>query len=147
MSAAANLPLERLRRTFNLSINEARVLVLLTALELDTRLRETVRQISCSQCGAPVDLARDPACSHCGAPIALIDPEGVAKALQDLATAGNKAAPDEREAMRTALSDAQVNAIFELERMRGSEPKPEYDLLAVGLSAVGAFLAERLGSL
>jgi hypothetical protein len=111
------------------------------------RLRETVRQVSCSQCGAPVDLARDPACSHCGAPIALIDPEGVAKALQDLAIAGNKAAPEERDAMRAALTEAQVNAIFELERMRGSEPKPEYDLLAVGLSAVGAFLAERLGSL
>jgi len=111
------------------------------------RLRETVRQISCSQCGAPVDLARDPACSHCGAPIALVDPEGVAKALQDLASEGNRAAPDERESMRTALTDAQVNAIFELERMRGNEPKPEHDLLAIGLGAVGAWLASRLDSL
>ena len=96
------------------------------------RLRETVRQISCSQCGAP---------------IALVDPEGVAKALQDLASEGNRAAPDERESMRTALTDAQVNAIFELERMRGNEPKPEHDLLAIGLGAVGAWLASRLDSL
>jgi ribosomal protein L37E len=109
------------------------------------RLRETVRQISCSQCGAPVDLARDPACSHCGAPIALIDPEGVAKALQDLATQRSRTAPDERESMRAALTDTQIKAIFELERMRAGEP--EQDLLAVGLAAVGAWLVTRLESL
>lgn len=109
------------------------------------RLRETVRQISCSQCGAPVDLTRDPACTHCGAPIALIDPEGVARALHDLASEGNQAAPDEREAVRAALTDAQVNAMFELERMRGAAP--ERDLLAVGLAAAGAWLAARFTSL
>ena len=49
------------------------------------RLRATVRQISCSQCGAPVDLAADTACKHCGAAVALIDPEGVAKAVRELA--------------------------------------------------------------
>ena len=37
------VPLERLRRTFHLSPRELRILVLLTALELDTRLRERVR--------------------------------------------------------------------------------------------------------
>ena len=105
------------------------------------RLRQTVRQISCSQCGAPVDLARDPACTHCGAPIALIDPEGVAKALQDLATARSPAAPDEREANRAALTDTQIKAIFDLERMR--EGEPEQDLLAIGLAAVGVWLATR----
>jgi len=105
------------------------------------RLRQTVRQISCSQCGAPVDLAKDPACTHCGAPIALIDPEGVAKALQDLASARSAAAPDEREANRAALTDAQIKAIFDLERVR--EGEPEQDLLAVGLAAVGVWLATR----
>ncbi len=45
------------------------------------KLRATVRQVACSQCGAPVDLANATACTHCGAPVALIDPDGVAKAL------------------------------------------------------------------
>jgi hypothetical protein len=103
------------------------------------RLRDTVRQISCSQCGAPIDLAADPACTHCGAPLALLDPEGVAKALQDLATERSKAAPDERDAMRAALTDAQIKAMFDLERMR--EGEPEQDLLAVGLAAAGVWLA------
>jgi len=108
------------------------------------RLRETVRQISCSQCGAPVDLATDSACTHCGAPIALIDPEGVAKALQELATERSGAAPDERDSMRAALTDAQVNAIFELERMR--EGEAERDLLAIGLAAVGDWVATHFAS-
>jgi predicted amidophosphoribosyltransferase len=102
-----------------------------------------VRQISCSQCGAPIDLEKDSACTHCGAPIALIDPEGVAKALQDLATARNATAPDEREAHRAALTDAQIKAIFDLERMREREGDREQDLLAVGLAAAGVWLATR----
>jgi hypothetical protein len=107
------------------------------------RLRETVRQISCSQCGAPIDLARDPACTHCGAPIALIDPDGVAKALQDLGATGAAAADAERDAVRSGLTDAQIDAIFELQRERAGAPEP--DVLAVGIAAVGAWLARRFG--
>src|SRR6185369_11338912 len=82
------------------------------------KLRATVRQVACSQCGAPIDLVAQSACAHCGAPVALIDPEGVAKALADL-TAG-KAAPTagDSEAMHARLSDAQIDAIFDLARTR-----------------------------
>ena len=106
------------------------------------RLRDTVRQISCSQCGAPIDLAADPACPHCGAPIALIDPEGVAKALQGLATGRSGAAAQEHESLQAALTDAQIKAVFDLERIR--EGEREHDLLAVGLAAVGVWLATQL---
>ena len=48
-------------------------------------------------------------------------------------------------AMHTTLSDAQVNAIFDLERMRTSEG--DDDLVAIGAAAIGAlvgvFLAGR----
>lgn len=112
------------------------------------RLRDTVRQISCSQCGAPIDLARDSACSHCGSPIALIDPDSVAKALSEL-KATIDATPDAAEATRKALYDAQIDAIFSEERRRlHPEREPEHvDLVTVGVAAigalVGAFLAER----
>jgi hypothetical protein len=102
------------------------------------RLRATVRQISCSQCGAPVDLAADSACRHCGAAVALIDPEGVAKALREL-TAASGRAPSDPEAMRAKLSDAQIDAIFELQRTRESERGD--DLVAVGAAAIGALVA------
>jgi hypothetical protein len=49
-----------------------------------TKLRRTVRQISGSQCGGPIDLTKDTGCTHCGAPIGLVDPDGVAKAVHDL---------------------------------------------------------------
>jgi len=103
------------------------------------RLRATARQVACSQCGAPIDLVAQSACAHCGAPVALIDPEGVAKALADL-TAG-KAAPTagDSEAMRTRLSDAQIEAIFDLARMR--ETKGNDDLVSVGAAAIGALIA------
>ena len=44
-----------------------------------------MKQIACSQCGAPIDLEKDNACQHCGAAVALIDPDGVTKALRELA--------------------------------------------------------------
>jgi hypothetical protein len=108
------------------------------------RLRDTVRQIACSQCGAPIDLATDHACAHCGAPIALIDPEGVAKALRDLDAGRTRAAADNHEAARAALTDAQVKALFDLERMR--EGEPDRDVLAIGLAAAGAWLVEWLAA-
>jgi hypothetical protein len=109
------------------------------------KLRATVRQIACSQCGAPIDLATDSACTHCGAPVALIDPEGVAKALHDLAHVASAPASTAPEAMRTALSDAQVNAIFDTERIR--QRQGEHDLVAIGAAAIGALVAGLLQSI
>jgi hypothetical protein len=109
------------------------------------RLRATVRQISCSQCGAPVDLATDSACKHCGAAVALIDPEGVAKALRELAAGASSPAPSDPDAMRAKLSDAQIDAIFDLKRMRQGEA--DDDLVAIGAAAIGALVAGLLRSI
>jgi hypothetical protein len=111
------------------------------------QLRATVRQISCSQCGAPVDLAADSACKHCGAAVALIDPEGVAKALRELAASAAAQAPADAEALRTSLSDAQINAIFDVERMRQSQRESGDDLVAIGAAAIGGLIAGLLRSL
>jgi len=109
------------------------------------KLRATVRQISCSQCGAPVDLATDSACKHCGAAVALIDPEGVAKAVRELAASASATASSDPEAVRTKLSDAQINAIFDLDRMRQSEG--DDDLVAIGAAAIGLLLGGLLRSI
>ena len=103
------------------------------------KLRATVRQISCSQCGAPVDLATDSACSHCGAAVALIDPDGVAKALRELSGGVSTPVSADPNAMRAAMSDAQVNAIFDLERMRQRDG--DDDLVAIGAAAIGALIS------
>jgi hypothetical protein len=107
------------------------------------KLRETVRQISCSQCGAPIDLATASACGHCGAPIALIDPDSVAKAIQQLSMAAGAgtATGGSTDMSRTAISDAQIDALFDIERRRlHSERDERVDVLAVGTQAIGALI-------
>jgi hypothetical protein len=108
------------------------------------KLRAIVRQIACSQCGAPVDLANATACTHCGAPVALIDPDGVAKALHDLAAGASSLAPSDPEAIRHRLSDAQIDAIFDLARMRQDEGNG--DIVSIGAAAIGALIAGLLAA-
>jgi DNA-directed RNA polymerase subunit RPC12/RpoP len=36
-------------------------------------LRKSVESINCSNCGAPIDLARGSACTHCGSPLSMLD--------------------------------------------------------------------------
>jgi len=108
------------------------------------KLRATIRQVACSQCGAPVDLASESACTHCGAPVALIDPEGVAKALRELGTGAAAPAAADPAAMQNRLSNAQIDAIFDLARMR--ESKGNDDLVAIGATAIGALIAGFIAS-
>src|SRR5205823_4731720 len=103
------------------------------------KLRATVCQIACSQCGAPIDLANASACTHCGAPIALIDPDSVAKALHDLAAGASSPTPSDPDAMRNRLSEAQIDAIFDLAQTRRDDKN--HDIVAVGAAAIGALIS------
>jgi hypothetical protein len=111
------------------------------------QLRATIRTVSCSQCGAPVDLASASACSHCAAPIALIDPDGVTKALRQLmqpGTSGATAASDDNRTSAT-LRDAQIDALLDLERRRlHRETEREIDMVSIGAQAIGALLGALL---
>jgi len=102
------------------------------------KLRATVRQVNCSQCGAPIDLATETACAHCGAAITLIDADSIAKALHDLASAGTLCIGQQAAPTTAALGDAQLNALFDLERSR--EHEEGHDLLAIGATAIGALV-------
>ncbi len=109
------------------------------------RLRATVKQIACSQCGGPIDLATDSACSHCGAPIAMIDPDSVATAIHALTSPQSGGPPSSNaNATRQALSDAQIDALFDQERMR--ERAGHNDLLVIGAEAIGALVSAFLRS-
>jgi hypothetical protein len=127
--------------TFNMFLREKNFIRSPTLAELN-KLRETVRQISCSQCGGPIDLSKDTACTHCGAFIALIDPDGVAKAVHDLTIGQGSTAPATQEQTSVALSNAQLDAFFDRERI--DEHDGSHDLLAIGVAAVGAALGAML---
>jgi hypothetical protein len=106
------------------------------------RLRTMVRQITCSQCGAPIDLATDSACPFCHAPLSLIDPDGVAKALRELSSPPVDAmSPSPSATAAAALHEAQMQAIFNSDRIGSSDGR--HDLLAIGAGAIGGLL-ERL---
>jgi len=126
--------------TFNQFLRQKNFIRTPSPAEL-AKLRATVRQIACSQCGAPVDLSTDAACTHCGAPVSLIDPDGVTKALHELAAGSTHPAAADPDAMRAALSDAQINAILDVKLMREQPAEREHDLVAIGAAAIGALIA------
>ncbi len=129
--------------TFNQFLREKNFIRAPSPAEL-ARLKATVKQIACSQCGAPIDLAADNACPHCGAAVALIDPDGVANALHDLAAGAAQIAPDDAAGMSTTLSDAQIDAIFNVTRLRDSEGTS--DLVAIGAAAIGGIVGALIAS-
>jgi hypothetical protein len=61
----------------------------LTPAELQ-RVRSQVRQIKCSECGAPVDLEHSTRCEYCHAAISFLDPEAVEKAMRVWSEADNR---------------------------------------------------------
>lgn len=49
-----------------------------------TQLKAQVKQVKCSSCGGPINLASESACGYCKAPIAVLDADAVEKALLKL---------------------------------------------------------------
>jgi Zn-finger nucleic acid-binding protein len=50
-------------------------------------LRARITQVSCSNCGAPLDLDKDVACGYCRAPISMLDPDQIRATLAELQAA------------------------------------------------------------
>ena len=61
----------------------------LTEMEL-RRVRSQVRQIRCSECGAPIDLEHDSVCKYCRAPVSFLDAEAVEKAVRMWSSAADR---------------------------------------------------------
>ena len=58
----------------------------LSAKEVD-ELRRHVRQVNCTNCGAPVDVERNAACAFCRTPVSILDPDQLVKAVSQLKAA------------------------------------------------------------
>lgn len=79
-----------------------------TATELQ-QVRAQVRQITCSECGAPIDLENEQQCKYCHAPIAFLDPDAVEKAMRMYADKDqHRAASPSPEALAAALRHTAV---------------------------------------
>jgi hypothetical protein len=62
-------------------LREKQFLRALTPVELQ-RVRVEVKQLQCSNCGAPIDLEHSTSCSYCGSAIAMLDVNAVKDAMQ-----------------------------------------------------------------
>lgn len=86
-------------------------------------LAERVKVISCTSCGAPVDLRKDHACPYCRAALSLLDPKAVQQAL---AGYGRQAQRMEEGPRPTDLADALVTIERDRERARREEQKTRW---------------------
>jgi hypothetical protein len=118
----------------------------LTQFEIDD-MAQRVAVISCSACGAPVDLRKDHACPHCRSAFSLLDPQAVEHALQGYA----KATSGTGELKIPQLADALV--MLERDRLRAQreakergtllfpgDTSPRVDLWGLGVAMVGRLL-------
>ena len=72
--------------TFGEFLREKNFVRPLSGAEL-AELRQHVKQISCSSCGAPIDLERSSACGYCRAPVSVLDARQVEKVVAELKAA------------------------------------------------------------
>ena|SRR5688572_7962278 len=115
--------------TFFQFLREKQFVRELTGAEI-AQLRATVKQVRCSSCGAPVDLARNAACGYCRAPVSILDADAVAKTLAELGA----------QERGRKLGDPQqvVNALLEGRRPAlGGPVDPDEALAAVISSSKG----------
>jgi hypothetical protein len=103
----------------------------LSAAQLDL-LRQNVQSINCSNCGAPIDLARASTCAHCGTAISTVDLEQISRMAQQLQRANSP----RKEIDVAALFDA-FKADLDRERQR-DEPG---GLVEAGLRMVAGWLS------
>jgi hypothetical protein len=105
--------------TFFQFLREKQFVRSLSPLEID-RLKATVKQVRCSGCGAPIDVARDAACSFCRSPLSILDPAAVEKALAGLSDADRR---------RTAPDKAAIESAFDSLIATHRRPRPESGLM------------------
>ena len=105
-------------------------------------LRERVQTLTCSRCGAPVDLASGSACTFCRAPLSLIDTkqvESVVRALQEAEAEerDHRAVPDDLP-LRLLRDRQHVDEVFAglEEHPRWAEVGDSFDLVEHGLASV-----------
>ena len=105
------------------------------------RLKQLVRVIRCSSCGAPIDLERQVSCGYCRAPIAILDPEAVAQTLRELDAAAAMRAHIAQPAHAAAgmLEAARFERAMATEERRSGASG--VDLVSVGLALLESLVS------
>jgi hypothetical protein len=119
----------------------------LSAVEVE-QLKQSVRTVTCSSCGATVDLNTGSACPYCRAPVSMLDPKQMDAVVQQL----NREDAKRQEANKGAIDPALAVRLME-DRTRversfaqfGGDPSSftvsgPGDLVEAGMAALVALL-------
>jgi len=113
----------------------------LSAQQLD-ELRRNIQTVNCSNCGAPIDLARASSCGHCGSPLSMLDLKQAEIVVAQLRHASEPRSVSTSLPLELARARREVEEAFE-----GSGTAAEwwrdastFGLVEVGLTAVARLL-------
>jgi Zn-finger nucleic acid-binding protein len=76
------------------------------------KLREDVQIVNCSNCGAPIDLAKVSSCSHCGSPISILDMKQPQQLLEQLRNAAEPKPIDPALPLELARARRETERLF-----------------------------------
>jgi Zn-finger nucleic acid-binding protein len=104
----------------------------LTAAEV-TDLSKKIPTVSCSHCGAAIDLGKETVCSHCGSPLSILDMNQPQQTLNQLKQAAAPRSPDPSLPFQLEMEKRRIENIF------GPTPDPDWitDASANGLIRAG----------
>lgn len=106
----------------------------LTATER-SKLAAQVKQVKCSSCGGPVDLAHDPACRYCGASVSVLDRDAAQKAINHYLQERGKYP---RRPASTPSVNRRTNPNYGNDYATTTSPELGFYLLDAGVDAVTA---------
>jgi Zn-finger nucleic acid-binding protein len=78
----------------------------MTVAQID-ELRKNLRTVNCSNCGAPIDLAKGGDCAHCGSPLSMLDVKQAEVLVGALKKAGAGPQPVDKAALPLELARAR----------------------------------------
>jgi len=106
-------------------------------------LRQNLKTVNCSNCGAPVDVALGASCTHCGSPLAMLDMAQAEKLVSELRQSDRIAAGvDPALPMMLERSRRDVHAMFNTfeKDHRWFDTVESHGLVSAGLSFVARVL-------
>lgn len=110
-------------------------------------LRQNVQMVNCSNCGAPIDLAKGEVCEHCGSRLSMLDMKQAEKLVEQLRHADRSGEPvDPALPLELARARQQVEDAFR--RVPSTSGSTElwlsemqtHGLVGAGLSALARWL-------
>ena len=117
----------------------------LTARQIE-ELRKNVPILNCSNCGAPIDLAKDSACSHCRSPLSMLDMKQAGALVSELRAAEDASRTiDPTLPLELLRARQQVESVFQAfdRRPNWFEDVSKGGLVAAGLSSLARWLKDQ----